>query len=350
MTEEVTAAPEKSVKRIGWALLALALSSPVFMGASGILSAYKVGELTAQIGFAWLFAALAIDLVLKRRDVITKARGRIVAAALTLVMSLVSGINVYRDTQKVDTAKKELIEQFMATAVEVRNAPAPVAATEQVATAQAAAAIPASVVPSSVAKPFAANEADRMVGAMNAMKVRVKALAEQSGELDRKFNAVDMSTVLTPQALTSKEGIQASRKTLDYFKGLINERDTMLKQHFYQSEQIIRSQGLTDRQVNEAIAGMRGPQDESVKIYAALSAAQLASLKATSDIVSFAERSLGRVVVQNAQMMFQTQPELDEYNRLMQVLAAMATKEDAVSQQLSKLSQRRKQSLVDQLK
>ncbi|MFM2049698.1 MAG: hypothetical protein RL682_189 [Pseudomonadota bacterium] len=350
MTEVVAAEPEKSVKRMGWALLALALATPALLGAAGILSAYKVGELTAQIGFAWLFAALAIDLVLKRRDVISKARGRIVAAALTLVMSLVSGFNVYRDTQKVDTAKRELIESFMATTVEARNAPLLAATPEQVGTAQAPAASPAPVAPNPVNKPFVANEADRMVGFMNAMKVRAKAFAEQSAALDRKFNAVDMGTVLTPQALTSKDGIQASRKTLDYFKGLINERDKMLKQHFISTEQVIRSQGLTDREVNEAIAGMRGPQDESVKVYAALSAAQLASLKATSDIVNFAERSLGRVVVQNAQMMFQTQPELDEYNRLMQVLTVMATKEEAVTQQVATLSQKRKQSLVDQLK
>lgn len=346
MTEAVAAAPEKSVKRIGWALLALALVTPALMGAAGILSAYKVGQLTAEVGFAWLGAAIVIDLLTRKRDAVTKANGRIVAAVLALVMALVSGFNVYRDTQKIDSAKKELIEQFMATTVEARNAPTPAAApAEPVSATPVIAATPAPE-----PKPFIANEADRMVSFMNAMKVRAKVFAEQSAALDRKFNSVDMGTVLAPQAVTSKAGIAASRKTLSYFKGLINERDSMLKQHFIQSEQVIRSQGLTDHEIREAIAGMRGPQDESVKAYAALSTAQLGSLKATGDILDFTERSLGRLVVQNGQLMFQTQPELDEYNRLMQVLTDLAAKEDVVTQRVAALQQKSRQNLVDQLK
>lgn len=52
MTEAVATAPEKSVKRIGWALLALALASPILMSSVGIISAGKAGELMVQVGFA----------------------------------------------------------------------------------------------------------------------------------------------------------------------------------------------------------------------------------------------------------------------------------------------------------
>ena len=120
----VVAAPEQSAKRIGWCLIALALATPALMGATGILSAFKVGQLTVQIGFAWVVTAVVIDLLTKKRDAVAKANGRIVAAVLALVMALVSGFNVYRDTQKVDTAKKELIEQFMQTSVDAKAAPA----------------------------------------------------------------------------------------------------------------------------------------------------------------------------------------------------------------------------------
>lgn len=346
MTDVVAAAPEKSVKRMGWALLALALATPALLGAAGILTAYKVGQLTVEVGFAWLVAAVIVDLFTRKRDAVAQANGRIVAALLALVMALVSGFNAYRDTQKIDSAKKELIEQFMATTVEARSAPAKITApAEPVSAAPVTAATP-----SPEPKPFIANEADRMVSFMSAMKVRAKDFAEKSAALDRKFNSVDMSTVLAPQAVTSKAGIAASRKTLSYFKGLINERDSMLNQHYIQTEQMIRSQGLTDREIQQALLGMRGPQDETVKAFVALSTAQLASLKATGDILDFAERSLGRLVVQNGQLMFQTQPELDEYNRLMQVLTSRATEEAEVTQRVAALSQKSRQNLVDQLK
>lgn len=346
MTVAVATAPEQSAKRIGWGLLVLALASPFLMSGIRVIDARKAGELTVYVGFAWLSAAIIIDLLTRKRDAVTKANGRVVAATLSLVMALVSGFNSYQDNKKVDTAKKELIEQFMATTVEARNAPAQTtAAPEPAAMAPAA---PAEATPS--AKPLIANEADRMVSFMNAMKPRAKAFAEQSAALDRKFNSMDMSTVLVPQALTNNDGIQASRKTLDRYKGLVTERDNMLKQHFIQTEKVIRSQALTEREVNEALAGMRGSQDETVKAYADLSAAQLASLKATGDIVNFAERTIGRVVVQEGKMMFQTQPELDEYNRLMQVLTQVAAKEESVAQRVTALSQKSKQNLVDQLK
>lgn len=68
-------------------------------------------------------AAIVIDLLTRKRDAVTKANGRIVAAVLALVLSLVTGFNVYRDDKKVDTSKKELIEQFMASTVEAKNNP-----------------------------------------------------------------------------------------------------------------------------------------------------------------------------------------------------------------------------------
>jgi hypothetical protein len=312
----------------------------------GVIDARKAGELTVYVGFAWLGAAVIIDLLTRKRDALKKANGRIVAAALALVVGLTSAFNSYQGDKKVDAAKTELIEQFMATTVQARNEPAP--ATSQPEAPPPAVGAPAEATPPT--KPFIANEADRMVSFLNAMKVRAKEFAEQSTALDRKFNSTDMSAVLVPQTLTRKDGIQTSRKTLDRYKGLVQERNSMLKQHFIQTEQVIRNQGLTEREINEALAGMRGPQNESVKAYADLSAAQLLSLKATGDILDFAERSLGRVVVQNGQMMFQTQPELDEYNRLMQVLTAVAANEEVVTQRVTVLSQKSKQHLVDQLK
>ena len=48
--------------------------------------------------------------------------------------------------------------------------------------------------------------------------------------------------------------------------------------------------------------------------------------------------------------MFQTQPELDEYRRLMQLLTDAAAKEDAVSQRVNAFAQQTKQNMVNQLK
>jgi hypothetical protein len=182
------------------------------------------------------------------------------------------------------------------------------------------------------------------------MKVRAKQFAETSGALDRKFNAVDLSTVLVPQNLLTAAGIKSSRATLDAYKGLIRERGAMLDKHFAATEQIMRGAGLSERELNNGLAGINSSKGPILQTYAELDAAQLASVKASADILTFAERGLGRITVQNGQLMFQTQPELDEYRRLMQVLTDVATKEDVVTQRVTALQQKSKQSMADQLK
>lgn len=340
-TLAVVPAPEKSAKRTGWALLALALASPILMSAVGVISAGKAGELTVQAGFAWLVAAIVIDLLTRKRDAITKANGRVVAATAALVLAGIAIYTDYRDNRKVDTAKKELIEQFMASSVEARNAPAQASSSGKPDTANPAPFVPA---------PAGASDADKSVSVLAAMTVQAKKFVETSAALERKFSALDVTQVLSPQNLLSAEGIKASRATLATFQGLIRERGAMLTNHFALMEQIIRSSGFSQGELANGLAGMEAGKGPVQKTYEELDAVQFAIVKATEDLVNFAERGLGRIRVQNGQLMFQTQPELDEYRRLMQLLTDAATKEGAVSQRVNALAQQTKQNMVNQLK
>lgn len=345
MTAEV-AAPEQSAKRMGWGLMALALATPALMGAAGVLSAFKVGELTFQVGFGWLVAAVVIDLITRKRDAVARANGRIVAAVLALVMALVSGFDVYRDTQKVDLAKKELIEKFMQTSVEAKSSPAvePAQVTQPAVAQQQPPAAP------SVQQVAATSEADKTVLVLNAMKVRATQYAEESAAIDRKFNSVDLGTVLVAQNLVTKAGLDASRKKLNFYKAAIAERDAMLKKHFTLSEQIIRSSGMSEREINNGLAGLNSGKGTVQKNYADLTTAQMATVKATEDILDYAQRGLGLITVQNGQLMFQTQTALDEYRRLFQVLTDAAGAETSVTERVQAQAQKSKQNLVDQLK
>lgn len=348
MATQVADSSNSFAKRMGWLIVAAALLAPAAMGVAGLLSAFKVGELTGQVVFAWIAVAVVIDLFTRKRDALIKAKGRIVAGTLALVMALVSGVNVYRDTQKVDAAKKELIEQFMTTTVEAKIAAQPVVNSEP---SPAAIALQSELAAAPVVlKAADISEADRMVGFMNAMKARVKKFAEDSGSLGRKFNAVDLSTVLAPENIMSKVNIDASRKKLHSYKTMIGERDAMMKQHFVLSEQIIRGSGLTEREVNDALAGLNSNKGTLMQNYANLSRAQLDSVKAIEDILDFAQRELGRIIVQNGQLMFEAQLELDEYQRLMQAMTEAANTEKVITQKVSTQAQKVKQDLVDQLK
>lgn len=349
MDNGVADTPGKSPTRIGWGLLALALALPALLGAAGILSAYQVGQLMTEAGFAWLVAAVVLDFLTKKGGATAKANGRIAAATLALVMVAVSGFNVFRDTQKVESAKNELIEQFMATSVEARTAPAIEAAPAPLASAVPVVDEPPLALPA--VQPVAgSSEADRAVRFLNAMKTRAKQFAEESAAVDRKFDAVDLSTVLAAESLVSKPSLEASRKKLNSYKAAIAARDAMLTKHMALSEQIIRTSDLTEREVAQAMAGLNSSKDTVMRNYADLTAAQLATVKATEDILDFAQQRLGRITTENGQPMFQTQPELDEYQRLIQVLTEVAGTETVITQKVQAQAITSKHSLVDQQK
>lgn len=353
MGETTTAASNKNTTRVGWCLLALALGTPLLMGAAGFISAYQAGQFVTQTGFAWLVAALVIDFITRKRDPVIKANGRIVAACIALIAALTWSVTTYRDAQRVSTAKDELIEAFMKSSVEAQKAPvAPTPAEPPQPTSDATpVAAPATPEAAPIQKIAAGgSEADRMVAFMGQMKERAKKFAEESVALDRKFNAVDLGMVLAPQSLATNAVIQASRKKLNGYKALITERDSMLTRHYALSEKIIHGIGLTEREQAEAIAGLNSKKDTIVKNYADLTAAQMVSLKATHDILNFAERSVGRMVVQNGQLMFQTQPDLDEYQRLMHVLTEAAAVENVITGKVVAQAQQSRQNLADEFK
>ena len=339
MTADVAEAPEKSAKRRGWSLLALALASPLMMTAAGAISAVKAGELTTKVGFVWLLAAGVTGLILKNRDDRSKANGRIVAATLALMMALVSGFTAYHDTQRVDTAKKELLDQFMASTV---NAKAAATQSEAIHPEHPAASIQQIAAGSS--------DADRAVAFLGAMKLRAKQFAETSAALDRKFGEVDFGSVLAPENLVNKTGIQDSRKTLERYKRLIWEREALLKQHYELSEKIIRGMALTEREVNEGMAGLNSKKGPVSEIYAELNTVQYGSVKVSSDLLNFAERGIGRTTLQSGKLVFQSQSELDEYRSLLQALTDVAAKEDVVLQKVNANAQKIKQSMVNEFK
>ncbi|MDO8293270.1 MAG: hypothetical protein Q7T29_10480 [Gallionella sp.] len=354
MPTEVLEKPAKTAVRIGWGLLATALAVPLIMAATGFISAFKCGELIVQVGFAWLVAAVVIDIILKKREVLTKAKGRIVAAALALVMAFGAGITSYQDTHRVNEAKKELIEQFMASTIEGNRATARAPSVAEPASSATVATIasqtPVVPAPPPVKVEAGGNEADRAVVLYGQMKVRAKKMAEDFAALDRKFIATDLGAVLKPDNMVTREGIRNSRKKVETFKSLINQRNTILQQHFSTSEKIIRDSGLSERETNDALAGLNSSKGSILQSYADLGKAQLDSLKIISGLLNFGERTLGHTSLKDGQIVFQTQTDFDEYMRFIQQITDSSAKEEIATQKISAQAQQHKQNLVDEYK
>jgi hypothetical protein len=314
----------------------------VFVGL-GILSTFEFGEFAVQVGFGWLFFAVIGDLLLRKKDPQFRAKGRLVASSIALLMALNIGFTHFREEQKTSAIRKDLIEHFMAATVDADRAPG---------------ISPSTTLAQGTESPSVGLSEGQPTGTvpghldayLNAGKKRAKDFAEESAAINRKFSSIDLSGVLLPKNLTNKASIDASRRTLNSYKAVIAERDATLVNHFALTEKITRSSNLTEKEVREGLAGLESGKALAVKNYGDLTRVQLATVAASEAILDFAEQNLGHMGVKNGQPLFETQPQLDEYRRLVGILNVAVSNESVVSKKVEGDARKLRQSMADSIK
>ena len=187
---------------------------------------------------------------------------------------------------------------------------------------------------------------DKLVSLMGKMKYKIKKLGDDMTSLNQKLSSFDISHVLTPERLTTKEGIQTSRKEVRTLQSLIDERQSILQRYFAGVENLIKTEDVSEVDRTQTLDGFNKGKTNTKKLYDALRDAQAASMKSTTDLLDFAENILGSTLVQDGKIMFQTKTDLDEYNRLMGILRSGSTREEAVTSQIMAKIQSSRQEML----
>jgi hypothetical protein len=339
--------PVRSTGRVAWILVALALVTPVLLSAIGVIGSGKAGYLFVQYGFGWLIGAVLVDLLLRSRSAQAKANGRVVVAAGTFAMAVVAGASLYYDEHRIGEAKSQLVEDFMKTTVDA-------ARVEQTPRAKSTAVDVTP--PSSISPPVPVvaeasahrSTTDKMVAYLAGVKESAKGLALENATLERKFANLDLGAVMSAERLSSAEGIQRSRAEVARMQALVREREAIQQRYFSDVESKIKAAGFDESDLRDVSQGFAEGKANTQKLYADLGAAQARSLKAVSDLLDFVYGLQGRTSVQNGQLMFQTQPELDEYQRRFGKLQEAAAAEDVVSKRTLQQVQKNKQAVADE--
>lgn len=340
-TPEESAA-KQSATRIGWALLAFALSTPFISIAAGAMTPYKAGELAFYLFFGWLVAATVVDRMLNKRNPLTRAKGRIGVGLFAVIAGLGLGVSSYQDTRRLTEAKKELIEQFMTSAVEAKRAPA-----ESPAVAPVAAADPVPM--PSPNKSASGSSTDKMVALMGAMQTQVKLLAENFGNIERKFNSVNLGEAFKPENVASREEIQKTRKKVAYLQSVVEERKAILRKYFVTVESLIRNSGLDAVEMNNAIQGFNSGKSNTERMYAELGQVQTAYFKAATNLLDYCESFLGRPFESDG-LRAMSDADMDELVRLNNALPEIAAREQIIVKQIEKQALERRQELVNEYK
>ena len=199
--------------------------------------------------------------------------------------------------------------------------------------------LPAVVGHTALAQPAAgANaETEKLTAFMARMELRAKMTGEELAALNGQFAANRLGTVIQPKNLVSKDALQASRRKVDTFKALVARRSTLLWQHFSEMEKLVAGSGLSERDARAAMAGADANRAAVLKAYDDIGQAQLNGARALDDLLAFAQRNLGHTAVKDGEMIFDAQPVLDDYRRIMLMLDAAGRKEDEATRNLMNL-------------
>jgi hypothetical protein len=294
------------INTVAYLLLALAIAAPIAVttldGGNAAIAGEQLGEMTVAFAISFLL----LGLLLRSGTQTAKSYGRVVLGIGFLAWSATASFGTWHDAHRVKDAKKRLVESFIQTTF--------------------SAALPTSV----------------------DSKIRATRLATDSAALERKFAAIDLSDVLTPEGLTSRSAIATSRQKINQLQALISERNAALQRYMADSAKYFQTVDVDETTRRDALSSFNAGKGNTVKTYDELGSAQLASLHSIEEILDFAERNLGRTSVQNNQIMFQTQTQLDEYRAIFAKFQQAAAREESVTKQTAEVQDASRKKIVSE--
>ncbi len=284
----------RKMSALGWALILIAFVVPLASAAMGHINAGQAGYQMGQMAMALVVLILVTSLALRGRSAILQSYGRLAIGVLLSLWAL-----------------------------------------------------------GAAAQQFAQRNAERAF-LLEAQKMQA-AQAARFVELGKRFDAVDLGTVLTPEAVTSEARIAAGRETISKYRDLLAERKALLMTTFAESEHFFNTRSPTEADKREALASMERGKAATIKVYADLDTAQAAVANSMSDVLDWAARQKGKLRVENAQLVFANPQQKIELQELLAKLQATEARQQqalqaaAASQQKAQASMRESNERLEQL-
>lgn len=177
---------------------------------------------------------------------------------------------------------------------------------------------------------------------LNNLAKHIAVESEKMAALNVRFEAPDASLdkVLDPENFINPELLVDSRRKLQIFQSLIAERQTLIANHIKRSEEILRTAKLPAHQREEALKGFNESLPLAKVNYKKLDDSQLGMAKSAHRILDIAQRGMGVIRVQDGNVLFETQADVDAYNQGMEQIRQFAQKEQEAAQAIQQTAQK----------
>ena len=164
-------------------------------------------------------------------------------------------------------------------------------------------------------------------------------------ELGKRFDAVPLNTVLTPESVTSEAGIAAGRNTVAQYRALLAERQALLTSTFAESQKFFNTRSPTEADKRDALAAMERGMGATIGLYADLDTVQSAVTQAISDILNWAASQRGKLGAKDGQLVYANAKQQSELQALLTRLGATEAKQEDVLKRAAISQQKAQQSI-----
>lgn len=261
-----------SYGRAGTVLIVLGLAIPALATAFGKLTAFEAGNYTARAVGSLLFLALVAWLATRKLGTRAKANGRIVVGVVLCAVVLNNVYSVIQDTEQV--------KAYLVKAMEMQ-----------------------------------------------------KAGAAKFQALNERFEKLPISSVLTPENVTTSAGRAAGKATVAQLRALVAERKSVFNTYLTDLQSVVDSLPSATAK-RGAMAGMEETLEPTKKIYADLERVQSATADSIDAILNWCAAQGNTLQVRNKQLLFATAVQQAQMQALLAKLDEVAREESKVLAQV----------------
>ncbi|MFB9244008.1 hypothetical protein IV454_00615 [Massilia antarctica] len=297
--------PDQTVSRVDFlANIALATGFllPLWAAMSGSGDAYAAGRFIGGSLVAVFLILALLKGILKTHLPLRMACAKLAVALILILISLGKIGAMKRDMGAIRAAGQQLVATMNETG-EAAGPAAPVAASE---------------------------EARQVVAFVNGAGALLKRQVAERELLDKEFEKLDMSTLLTPEALTSRTGIAASRAKMARYGELLIQRDQMIIASVEEGRVYVRTANVPEHYRGSELGAGAQVGAETLKLNAQLTAVGKEFIKAVGKVLDFAQSQLGKASFQNGKLMFASERDVATFRALSREMEGIGVREAAV--------------------
>jgi hypothetical protein len=150
-------------------------------------------------------------------------------------------------------------------------------------------------------------------------------------DLDIRFDKVDLTKILTPEAMTAEAGMATARASVAQYRALLAERRALLQTYLSEFERFVASipPGETKQ---GAMSSVASGKEQTVQLFNGLDRTQTALIDSIAAILDWGQAQAGHLGVRNGQLLFKTKEQQAE-------LQALLVKLNAAEAEMTKTAQ-----------